>query len=137
MNLRREHAVGVGFLFLTAASWGFVAITVKRLTAQVDPYTISFARVLLASVVFVVLYVLRKGEWRRIRWFLPWILVGALGRSGNYLLYNAGLVHMPANAAIILAPVQTICVILLARLFLRERMEPNGRGFCFRWLGSR
>jgi drug/metabolite transporter (DMT)-like permease len=55
-------------------------------------------------------------------------LVGALGRAGNYLLYNAGLCQMPSNAATILAPVQAIGTVLLARWFIGERL---GR----KWLG--
>jgi drug/metabolite transporter (DMT)-like permease len=125
---KREHLIGVAFLFLVAACWGFVAITVKRLTASVDPFTISFFRVALGLAVVAALFVTHRGNWRRIPWLLPWILAGAVGRSGNYLLYNAGLVHMPANAATILAPVQTIGVTLLARWLLRERV----RG---KWLG--
>ena len=135
MDVRREHAIGVAFLFLTAACWGFVAISVKRLTAEVDPYTISFARVSLASLVFVVLFVAQKGDWSRIRWFLPWILLGALGRTGNYLMYNAGLVHLPANATNILAPAQTVGVILLARWILKERIRGKWVGILISLVG--
>jgi drug/metabolite transporter (DMT)-like permease len=122
----REHAIGVLCLFLTALCWGFVASTVKHLTAEVDFYTISFFRVSLATVVFAVL-ACREG-WRRIRPFLPWIVVGALGRAGNYLFYNAGLTWMPSNAATILAPVQAIGTVVLARWFLDERACGKGLG---------
>jgi len=125
---RREHAIGVIYLFLTAACWGFVAPTVKQLTGSVDPYTISFFRVFLASLVFLALYVARRSDWRRLRWLLPWVLLGAVGRAGNYLLYNRGLVDMPSNAATILAPVQTVSVALLARWLLGERIG-------HKWLG--
>jgi len=118
--------VGIISLMLTALCWGFVASTVKRLTATVDPYTISFFRVVLATAVFALL--LKRDRWKKIRWFAPWILVGALGRAGNYLLYNAALTTMPSNAATILAPVQAIGTVLLARWFVGERV----RG---KWLG--
>ncbi len=126
MTAQREHAIGVLYLFLTALCWGFVASTVKRLTWEVDPYTISFFRVSLATSVFAVLA--RREGWRRIRWFLPWIVVGALGRAGNYLLYNAGLTWMPSNAATILAPVQAIATVILARWFVGERARGKGLG---------
>jgi drug/metabolite transporter (DMT)-like permease len=51
-----------------------------------------------------------------------------LGRAGNYVLYNAGLAQLPSNAATITAPVQTVVVILLARIFVGERVRT-------RWLG--
>jgi drug/metabolite transporter (DMT)-like permease len=125
---KRDHAIGVASLFLTAICWGFVASTVKRLTARVDPYTISFFRVSLATAMFLTLLVLQRKSVLRIQWLLPWIAVGALGRAGNYLLYNAGLVYMPSNAATILAPVQTTAVVLLARWILGEQVRPK-------WLG--
>jgi drug/metabolite transporter (DMT)-like permease len=101
---------------------------VKRLTATVDPYTISFSRVALASVTFVLFAVLQKQRWGRIQWISSWILIGAVGRAGNYLLYNAGLRQMPSNATTILAPVQAIGTVLLARWFIGERL---GR----KWVG--
>ncbi|MBN1642142.1 MAG: DMT family transporter [Anaerolineae bacterium] len=126
MTSPREHAMGVLYLALTALCWGFVASTVKRLTADVDSYTISFFRVALATLVFAILA--RRAGWRHVRWFLPWIVIGALGRAGNYLAYNAGLTWMPSNAATILAPVQAIATVLLARWFLGERARGKGLG---------
>lgn len=125
---KREHARGITYLLLTALCWGFVASTVKRLTQTMDPYTISFSRVALATAVFAVLFARQKGDWRQLRWFLPWIVVGALGRAGNYLLYNTGLTHAPSNAATILAPVQAIGTVLLARWFLGESVRTKWFG---------
>jgi drug/metabolite transporter (DMT)-like permease len=126
LTAKREYALGVLYLLLTALCWGFVAPTVKRLTREVDPYTISFFRVFLASAVFALL--LRRQGWRRVPWLLPWVVAGAVGRSGNYLLYNAGLARMPSNAATILAPVQALGTVFLAQRLLGERV----RG---KWLG--
>ena len=128
MTGKRDHTIGVLCLLTTAACWGFVASTVKRLTAEVDPYTISFSRVSLAAGVFCLLFTLRKGNWRRIAWLLPWIVVGALGRAGNYVCYNAALTGLPSNASTITAPVQTIGVILISRWLLGERARSK-------WLG--
>jgi drug/metabolite transporter (DMT)-like permease len=126
LTSRRDYALGVLYLVLTALCWGFVASTVKRLTQHVDPYTISFFRVFLAAAVFAL--ILWRQGWRGLPWFLPWTLAGVVGRSGNYLLYNAGLTYMPSNAVTILAPVQAIGTVLLATWFLGERVR-------HKWLG--
>ena len=131
----RDRAVGIGFLFLTAACWGFTAVTVKQLSGEVDPFTISFYRVALATLVFVVLFARQRGDWRRLHWLLPWILLGALGRAGNYLLYSTGLTFTTANAATILAPVQTIGVVVLARLAIGERVSGKWPGVILSLLG--
>lgn len=126
MTAKSEYALGVLYLLLTALCWGFVAPTVKRLTQEVDSYTISFFRVFLAAAVFALL-VWRQG-WRRIPWLLPWVVAGAVGRSGNYLLYNAGLARMPSNAATILAPVQALGTVFLARRLLSEQVRGKWSG---------
>jgi drug/metabolite transporter (DMT)-like permease len=100
-----------------------------------DPYTISFSRVVLATVTFVPLFVRQRGHWRKIRWFAPWVLVGALGRAGNYILYNAGLTQMPSNASTILAPVQAIGTVLLARWFIGERLRGKWPGVMLSMVG--
>ena len=128
MTNKQENTLGIMYLLLTALCWGFVASTVKRLTQEVDPYTISFSRVALATVVFAMLFAWQKGDWRRLKWLLPWIIVGALGRAGNYLFYNTGLTYAPSNAATILAPVQALGTVLLARWFLGESIRAK-------WLG--
>jgi drug/metabolite transporter (DMT)-like permease len=128
LSARRENTIGVLCLVGVALCWGFVASTVKRLSVQLNPYTISFFRVSMAAVVSGGLFALQKGDWRRLPWFVPWMLVGALGRAGNYVAYNVSLEQMPSNVATVTAPVQTVAVIWMARLFLGERARD-------RWLG--
>ncbi len=135
MSSKRENTIGVVYLFLAAACWSFIAVVVKQLTATVDPNTISFFRVFLATLVFVALFVKQKGDWRRLAWFAPLIVIGALGRAGNYLFYNAGLVHTPSSAATILAPVQQIGVVILAGWFLNERIASKWLGMTLSLLG--
>ena len=128
---KRQNTIGVLCLFGVALCWGFVASTVKRLSAQLDPYTISFFRVLMATLVFAGLFALQKGDWRRLPWFWPWMLVGALGRASNYVLYNAGVARMPSNVATVTAPVQTVAVLhakTVNRISRLDRREE--RTFC-------
>ena len=135
MSRKQENTIGILYLLLASASWGFVASSVKTLTHEMDPYTISFSRHLLALLFFVVLFVRQKGSWRRLQWFLPWVLIGAAGRVGNYLLFNAGLVYAPSNAATISLPVQTVTTILLAQLLFGERMKAKLPGIALSLLG--
>ena len=135
LSSKRENTIGVVYLFMAAACWSFIAVVVKQLTATVDPNTISFFRVFLATLVFVALFVKQKGDWRRLAWFAPLIVIGALGRAGNYLFYNAGLVHTPSSAATILAPVQQIGVVILAGWFLNERIASKWLGMTLSFLG--
>ncbi len=128
MLSRRENTIGVLYLLASAACWGFVASTVKRLTWEMDPHTISFLRVLLATLVFVPLVWRERRSFRGLKWFLPWILLGALGRAGNYIIYNVGMTLVPSNAATITLPVQTVTTVLLAWLIMGERLQGKWPG---------
>lgn len=120
---KRENTIGVIYLLLATACWGFVAPIVKILTRSVDPQFISFTRTLSGVLVVGALFVWRKGSWRRLQWFLPWILIGAVGRTINYLTFNLSLVYSPSNASSIGLPVQTIITALLAWAILGERLK--------------
>lgn len=135
MPTKRENTIGVVYLFLAATCWSFIGVVVKQLTATVDPNTISFFRVSLATLVFVALFIKQKGDWPRLAWLAPLIVIGALGRAGNYLLYNAGLVYLPSSAVTILAPVQQIGVVVMAGWFLREQIASKWLGMTLSLVG--
>lgn len=135
MSAKRQNAIGLGFFFFTAACWSIVAVVVKELSASVDPYTISFYRVFLATFVLAAIFVAQKGDWRRLQWLAPLIVIGALGRVGNYLLQSVGIAETTAGAAVLLAPAQQIGVVLLAWWFLHERIRTKWLGLTLSLMG--
>ena len=62
LSRTRENTIGVLSLLAVALCWGLVASTVKRLTVLLDAHTISFFRVSLATIVFVVLFGEPEGQ---------------------------------------------------------------------------
>ena len=135
LSAKRQNAIGLGYFFFTAACWSIVAVVVKELSDSVDPYTLSFYRVFFATFLLAVIFVGQKGDWRRLQWFVPLILIGALGRVSNYFLQSVGIAETTASAAVLLAPAQQIGVVLLAWWLLHERMRTKWLGLVLSFLG--
>lgn len=135
MSAKRENAIGLLYFSFTAACWSIVAVVVKQLSQSVDPYTLSFYRVFFATFVLAAIFVVQKGDWRRLQWFAPLIIIGALGRVGNYLLQSAGIAQTTASAATLMAPAQQIGVLLLAWWLLHEQIRSKWLGLCLSFLG--
>jgi drug/metabolite transporter (DMT)-like permease len=123
---------GLLLALVTAAMWATLPVALKITLEQVDPYTLTWFR-------FVVAFAL-IGAWLAASGGLggfarlgrgDWILlvVAAAGLIGNYVLYLLGLAQTtPANAQLIiqLAPL----LMALGGIFLfRERFAP------LQWLG--
>src|SRR6187551_1246061 len=97
--------LGLLLALVTAGFWATLPVALKLTLAQVDPYTLTWARFAFAAVV-VGAWLTWRGEWRKFGalgrrgWVLLW--VAALMLVGNYVLYLLGLqATTPANAQLL------------------------------------
>ncbi|MFC4098043.1 DMT family transporter [Paenibacillus xanthanilyticus] len=116
-------------LLLATLSWSFVGILVKLASSVADSWLITFARFFL-GVVFLGVYLLLRDRKLSLRAALPWIWIGAIGKSLNYLFENIAIAIGYAYADILVQPAQTITLLLAARFMLGERITPRG------WIAS-
>ena len=98
--------LGLLLALVTAGFWATLPVALKLTLAQVDPYTLTWARFAFAAVV-VGAWLTWRGEWRKFGalgrrgWVLLW--VAALMLVGNYVLYLLGLqATTPANAQLLI-----------------------------------
>ena len=124
--------LGLLLALVTAACWATLPVALKITLEQVDPYTLTWFRFVLAAGVMLAWLAARGGlrgfaALDRKRWWL--LLVAALCLIGNYILYLLGVQQTtPANAQLLiqLAPL----LMALGGIFIfRERF--NG----WQWLG--
>lgn len=123
---------GLALALVTAACWATLPVALKITLEQVDAYTLTWFRFLLAAGVLLAWLAARGGlagfaTLGRRRWWL--LAVAALCLIGNYLLYLLGVQYTtPANAQLLiqLAPL----LMALGGIFIfRERF--NG----WQWAG--
>lgn len=149
--------LGLMLALVTAACWATLPVALKLALQQLDPYTLTWFRFLLAAGVMLAWLAARGGlggfaALDRKRWFL--LLVAALCLIGNYVFYLLGVQWTsPANAQLLiqLAPLLvalggififrerfngwqwTGLVVLFGglALFFSEQLAGGGRGYAF------
>ncbi|WP_410514078.1 DMT family transporter [Paenibacillus sp. BR2-3] len=118
--------MGYLLLFLATLLWSFVGILVKSASAMVDSTVITFARFGF-GIVFLGLYIGLKDRGFKLRFNLKWVWLGALGKSCNYFFENLAISIGYSYGNILVSPMQTILLLFISALFLKERI--TGRGW--------
>jgi len=102
---------GVALALLTTLMWGLLAIALKLLLLQMDPYSITWYRMIVAVLVLGGFLKIRDKfpDWTMLKnWNWLFMLIAVLGLSGNFITYLISLdMITPGVAQIViqLAPV--------------------------------
>ena len=120
--MRAEERRGTAAILVSAASYGFLSILGKlALEAGVDVLPLAAWRFLIAAaVVWLVLAVRRRPLPPLRRW--PGLAGLGLLYAIDSLAYLAALQWVPASTAVLLFYVYPVVVVLLAAIFLGERL---------------
>jgi drug/metabolite transporter (DMT)-like permease len=119
------YSVGYILLLLATVSWSFVGILVKSASTMLDSTTITFARFSI-GVVFLGFLLLIKDGSIKLRFSMKWIWIGALGKTVNYFFENWGLSIGYSYGNILVGPVQTVVLLLVSALLLKDTISPRG-----------
>jgi len=98
--------LGLAMALLTALSWATLPVALKITLEQLDPYTLTWFRFLVAAACMLAWIGMREGFGTfaglgATRWTM--LLVAALGLIGNYLFYLLGVQHTtPGNAQLLI-----------------------------------
>jgi len=135
--MRRHHPsgrwrLGLGLSLLTVFMWGLLPIALQVTLEEMDGYTITWYRFLVAAVLLGS-YLAVRGGLLRLRGLGPNVLVllalAILGLGGNYILYILGLSYTSAGAAQVLIQLAPAMAMLGALVFFQERFTKA------QWLG--
>lgn len=124
--------LGLLLAFVTAGFWATLPVALKLTLAQLDPYTLTWARFAFAAIV-VGAWLAWRGEFARFAqlgrrgWLL--LAIAAVMLVGNYVLYLLGLAATtPANAQLLIQAAPLLMA--LGGIFVfRERFNR------WQWLG--
>jgi drug/metabolite transporter (DMT)-like permease len=107
-------------LILASLLWSVVGLLVKGAVTMVDSHAVSFFRFIL-GVGFLILFMRIARVPLRLELRHPFIYFAALGKVVNYLFENLGIAMGPAWSNLIVGPVATVSLFLLAVFFLGEK----------------
>ncbi|MFA5561183.1 MAG: DMT family transporter [Eubacteriales bacterium] len=113
--------MGYIYLLLVTLGFSFVGVFVKTASLAVNAYWISFLRFAVSLVPLLIIMLYRERKIR-LRLFLPAIVIGALGKSLNYLAENYALEQGVSYGNILVWPVQCIVALFFSVYLFREKM---------------
>jgi drug/metabolite transporter (DMT)-like permease len=119
--------LGLAMALVTALSWATLPVALKITLEQLDPYTLTWFRFLVAAVLMVAWLGLRGGFGRfagfgASRWGM--LFVAALALIGNYVFYLLGVQHTTPGNAQLLIQLAPLLMALGGIFVFRERYQP-------------
>jgi len=115
---------GVLCILSVVLLWSFTPVLIKIALEFIDPYTLSFLRLIQGLALIVTMWRKRYGTFRGIFTFDPLILVGGTGISINYILFIVALNYTTAGMGGLVAQIQFVTLALLAWIVIGEKFHP-------------
>ena len=113
--------MGYVYLLLQALIFSFGGILIKTAAASFSPFMVSFLRFAL-GVLFLLALQLIRGKRPRLVLLNRVIVFGGIAKTLHYLGENYGVTHGFSYGNVVIWPVQTVVILLISVLFLRERV---------------
>ncbi|MBN2398137.1 MAG: DMT family transporter [Deltaproteobacteria bacterium] len=122
-------------LLLTAVFWGGTFIAARIAAQNVDPFSGSFLRFVVASICLVVITIRIEGGLPRLKRHqtIPIILLGMTGVFAYNVFFFLGLKTVTAGRASVIIAMNPIFIALFAHIFFREglnRLKVTGILLC-------
>lgn len=116
--------LGLALSLLTVLLWGFLAIALKIVLQELDPFTVTWFRFTVAGVVLGGYLATRRQfpTWQQLRKLsLPIFLIAVAGLSLNYILFLIGLGKTSANNAQVLTQLAPVMMGLASLVIFKEK----------------
>lgn len=126
--MKPQPIVGFFLAFLAAAMWGALPIALQQVLLVMDAQTAVWYRFSVAALGVCVLLSLTKtlpkltALHRRYWW---WILLGIVGLSLNFFLYNVALNYIPATTSQILSPLSSFVMLFAGVIVFKEKIAKH------------
>lgn len=113
----------MGYIYIIIATllWSFVGVMVKSASTMFSSSIITFGRFLFGFI-FLGLFMKATGRKTFILWKDKWIWIGVFGKSLNYILENIAINIGYAYSNIIIWPVQSVFLLIVAFILFKEKI---------------
>ncbi|WP_425292575.1 DMT family transporter [Actinobacillus vicugnae] len=123
--MKKQPLLGFLFSLIAILMWGMLPLAIKQVLKSLDSQTIVWFRFLVATIgVFAMLAIAKKlpnltAFFGQYRWL--W-LIGVIGLSCNFFLFNLALNYIPAATSQVLSPLSSFVMILLGVVLFKEQI---------------
>lgn len=109
-------------LIITVLMWSFVGVMVKAASFMASSSVITLCRFFF-GVVFLYLMMVIMDKKVVLYWKNKWIWIGVLGKCANYIFENIAITNGHAYGNVVIWPVQSIFIAIVAVIFFHEVMH--------------
>jgi len=126
MQFNKQSLISIFSILVIVIVWGSASTVTKLSVEAIPPYTFAFLRNLVGSIGFLPFYFyLRKRNRQEISGApakkIIWL--GLTGITFFYLFFNAGIYYTTAAIGALIQGFIPVVIILLAVIFLKERLK--------------
>lgn len=135
--MKDQRLKGVLFASITAITWGFLVIALKKSTTIMDPLTIVWFRFLVAFLILFVYYLFKKPSYLKILRNPPiYLVIASLGLGINYIAFLYGIKLTTASSAQVIIQIGPIFLGFVGLVFFKEKISlRQGIGFLIAGIG--
>lgn len=126
--MQQKPWLGFIFAFTAACMWGSLPIALQQVLKTVDAQTIVWFRFAVAAVgLFLILKVTRKLPNLTALYLRHWLLIllGVVGLSANFFLYNVALKYIPPTTSQIFSPLTSFGMLLAGVWLFKEQFAKH------------
>ena len=113
--------MGYVYLLLQALIFSFGGILIKTTAASFSPFMVSFLRFVL-GVLFLLLLQVIRGKKPHLTLANRLVVFGGIAKTLHYLGENYGVMHGFSYGNVVIWPVQTVVILLISTLVLKEKV---------------
>ncbi|EFM88925.1 putative transport protein [Actinobacillus pleuropneumoniae] len=122
-SMKQQPLLGFLFSLIAIFMWGMLPLAIKQVLKSLDSQTIVWFRFLVATLgVFAILAFAKKlpNLTAFFRQYHRLWLIGVIGLSCNFFLFNLALNYIPAATSQILSPLSSFVMIILGVVLFKE-----------------
>jgi len=113
--------MGYVYLLLQALIFSFGGILIKTTASAFSPFMVSFLRFAL-GVLFLLALQLIRGKKPHLTLLNRVVVFGGIAKTLHYLGENYGVMHGFSYGNVVIWPVQTVVILLISTLVLKEKV---------------
>ena len=113
--------MGYVYLLLQALIFSFGGILIKTTATAFSPFMVSFLRFAL-GVLFLLALQLIRGKKPHLTLLNRMVVFGGIAKTLHYLGENYGVMHGFSYGNVVIWPVQTVVILLISTLVLKEKV---------------
>lgn len=122
--MKQQPLLGFLFALITAMAWGSLPIALKQVLSVMTPQTIVWYRFIVAFLALFILLAYKKKlpQFLKGGQFIWLVVIGVIGLSGNFFLFNSSLKFIDPSSAQIFIHFSSFGMLICGLFVFKEKL---------------